>query len=442
MIIRYAFFVIVLAAIAPLSTIFLGIQVDTPYVPLVPLLLLCFALWALNPRRILRNREEYVLVFSQFLILLLTLQSTDPFQSFSISILFGYLAGLYWLSRFLLKAQIVCRQHLLIAAAVITLIQVVLAAVQFVSKQNVGVIPAYFGSNLTQGAAETLLGGVRISGTFSNSNVFAQVLAFYSSAILAFILFVYRGNRFLLASLFSIVSLSAVVLSLSRSGTLAAFCSQILLYWFWIRKGGSRSLDRLILIIITSICVCLVGVLLLSFFSAEAIPGVSRLADTDKTGASFSSRIETYLAAIEILKQPRIFFFGVGHGQFYEVLELNNIFINYKSYIPSDSNFGSVHNLPLLIATEHGFVVLTLYVYALYKTIKKGLFLGKENTPTYNMAASMALIIVVFYVVPFSFGTTGNTPWLMTPIIITMAWIQHEYEAHIYRRFMPSSSGF
>ena len=344
-----------------------------------------------------------------------------------------YAAGLYWLARYLFKTQIIDGSHLLISAGTITLILAVLAALQYLTKQNIGVVPGYFGENLVQGVGESREGGVRVSGTFANSNVFAQVLTFYSSIILAYILFFCGRRRLLIALTFSMISLSIIALSLSRSGILGATFAHMVLYWFWMLKGGKRRGDRLTLLIFLMICGVVAALILISFVDAELIPGISRFLDTDISGRSFSSRIETYSGAIEILQNPRVFFLGVGSGQFYEALAMQNIDIEYKSYIPSDRNFGSVHNWPLLITTEHGFIVLSLYVYALYKTIKKGLFLGKANTRRDAMTGAIALVLAVFYVVPFSFGTAGNTPWLLTPIIFVLAWIQNEYDIRLYR---------
>ena len=183
------------------------------------------------------------------------------------------------------------------------------------------------------------------------------------------------------------------------------------------------------MIVIFVFAVCIVtGALIVGYFShGELIPGISRLYDLDDSGTSISSRMETYSGAIEIMGNPRILFF-VGSGQFYEALEIHNIDVEFKSYIAPEDKMGSVHNWPLLMITEYGGLVFVLYLFAIYKTVKNALVKGKTVGPPNNLVAIAGIIIAVSYVVPFSFSTSGNTPWLLTPIIMLMAFIHDEYD--------------
>ena len=230
------------------------------------------------------------------------------------------------------------------------------------------------------------------------------------------------------ASAFALVSLLIIMSSLSRSGVLGAIVAYTLIYWYWFARAVRYKGIGVIVIFVFAVCI-VTGALIVGYFShGELIPGISRLYDLDDSGTSISSRMETYSGAIEIMGNPRILFFGVGSGQFYEALEIHNIDVEFKSYIAPEDKMGSVHNWPLLMITEYGGLVFVLYLFAIYKTVKNALVKGKTVGPPNNLVAIAGIIIAVSYVVPFSFSTSGNTPWLLTPIIMLMAFIHDEYD--------------
>ncbi len=364
---------------------------------------------------------------AQFLTLLLSFTSIDPQESFPLSLFVLYVALLYWLSRHLLRARIIRESHLFFVVISIFIVLSILAVLQFVTKQNIGVVPSYFGENLSQGVQEdSQTGGFRVGGTFAHSNSFAQVYAIYGSIIVAFLLFYSRRSRFLVALTTSALTVGISALSLSRGGVLSASVIQMVLYLFWMSQGGRNKNLRIAAILFIGMGGVVVALILISFVDSNLIPGMARLSNFDMEDNTNTSRLETYAAALQILKEPNILILGVGSGQFYETVALHGIHIEWKSYLLPEERLGSVHNWFLLNATEHGLIVLMLYIYAIYKTTLRGWSLRKK--PKGQFAAAISMILIVMYLTGFQFDTTGNTVWLLTPIVILMAWIQNEYD--------------
>ena len=158
MLIRIWFSAVALAAIAPLSTVAIGLLWVTPYVFLFPLFFLSIMLWIHRPVKVIRRREEYAFTVSQLLTLVLVMQGIDPSESIQNGLLPVYAIALYWTTRFFLKTNMVGGSNLLFIAISISLILLFVGALQYVTKSNVAVIPAYFGGNLTQGVGENLAG--------------------------------------------------------------------------------------------------------------------------------------------------------------------------------------------------------------------------------------------------------------------------------------------
>ncbi|RFF27870.1 O-antigen ligase domain-containing protein [Wenzhouxiangella sp. 15181] len=258
--------------------------------------------------------------------------------------------------------------------------------------------------------------------------MFAQVLMIYSSILLGYALFFNPKIPFWGAFAFSVMSISVAALSLSRSGVIGICITHMALFWYWMMQGKRLRAQRFA-VVTTSVILAVASASL--FVSVDFIPGLNRFVYFGLEFTAISSRLEQYSASMNLLSNAEILAFGVGSGQFYEALADNNIPISYRSWLSPEMNFGSVHNWALQLVTEHGVAVLGLYIYALYKSIRKGIFLGRSNTRKGKITAAMAIILAMLFLVPLSFGTGGATPWLLTPVIIMLAFIHNEYDNYL-----------
>jgi len=422
----YLFLFITLASVAALSKDVCSIPIYTPYIPFVVVMVLYLKQRVVSSKKTLRRREEYIFVFSQILILLLALISIDPQEAFPKSITALYAAALYLVTRHYLQTGAIRSSNVVVFFSCALTVLMLVGLLQVVMRNNIGVVATYFGDNLSQGAYESDFGGVRISGTYTNPNVFAQAMALYAGIVIAVLLFYKRRPRFFLALMISGITTFLVASSLSRSGLMFSFLVQVAVYGFWVMRGGRHRFQRFALFAMLIFSLFVVVLVSVSFVGDEPIPGISRFTSVENDDVAITGRINSYLAALQLLGDPGVLLFGVGAGQFYESAMKHGINLEYKSWIAPEDNFGSVHNWILMIVTEHGLIVLLLYIYAICKTVSRGWFLRK--LPRGWLPASLAIVIAMLYLSAFQVGTTGTTVWLLTPVVIMLAWIQNEYD--------------
>lgn len=420
------FFSVVLAAIAPLSYTLNGIIIYTPYIPLGILLLLLSISCLSKQKRIFKRREEYVFIISQILIVLLTItRSEHTTVSLSASVVALYTVGLFGCTRILFRNRILNRYNLVFAVKIIFVVLTIVAILQIVQKKDIGVVANYFGQNLESGSYyET--NTFRVSGTFTNPNKFSQVYTIYASIILSVLLFTKRSLKFGSIMVFSAIVLFVVGSSLSRSGLFFSLLAQIALYGFWVSRGvhlKGRKCAILAVLVFGFLMIALIG---FSFVGYETIPGVSRFSEIGHENSAINNRIVVYKGVLQLLRDPFVLLFGVGSGQLFQSMAEHGIFVQYKSWIAPEDMYAAAHNWILQILSEHGVIVLALYVFFIYKTILRGWFLRKM--PGGWLPASLAIILVTLYLSAFQFGTAGVTVALLTPIVIIFAWIQNEYD--------------
>ena len=168
---------------------------------------------------VIRRREEYAFTVSQLLTLVLVMQGIDPSESIQNGLLPVYAIALYWTTRFFLKTNMVGGSDFLFIAISISLILVIVGTLQYITKSNVAVIPAYFlRKPYARCWRENLAGEFEVSGTFANSNVFAHVLIIYSSVTLGYLLFFGSRYAVMWASAFALVAINNNVIVVTKWG--------------------------------------------------------------------------------------------------------------------------------------------------------------------------------------------------------------------------------
>ncbi|WP_166805116.1 O-antigen ligase family protein [Nitrosococcus wardiae] len=407
----------VLAACAPLAIAFYNIPIYTPYLPFLAVVVLALFMWLLRSRRLIRRREEFAFVSAQALIVLTSVASVDPNEAISASIVAIYAAGIFLIVRYFLTIQLLKKTDLLVWSAIIFALLTVVALLQFILQSNIGIVSTYFGKNFAEGtyADEAL----RISSTFGNANVFSQVYTIYGTILVSSCLFYFRWLR--LALLLSCLIIFVVAISLSRSGIIFTLFLQIAIYLYWVMSSRRRRGERMAVVGIIVVCASAILGISSLYITDDLIPGASRFADFSDSG-----RLETYFGAMQLLQDPFVALFGVGSGQFFEGSAIHGIYYGYKVWLQPYELKSTVHNWFLQIATENGVVVLFLYVYAIFKTARRGWSIRKLSDGW--LAASLAITMLSLYMTALQFGTTGTTPWILTPIAIILAWIQNEYD--------------
>lgn len=408
---------VVVAALAPLSVRIYFLPIYAPYLPFAVVAMLMLAIWLLCPGRSARRIEETAFLVAPILSMIFSLLNPNPSDAFGSSLAGVYAAGLFVLVRYGLRIGAIKRLDFLRWATIAFVALAAVALAQIVLQTNVGVVSAYFGQNLSGGsyADESR---IRVSGTFGNANVFAQVFAIYGGVIISALLFLYR--RVLAALVFSVMLTAIVVSTLSRSGFLFAVAMQSAIYIYWLMRETRITAVGLV----AGLGGVLITVLIfagLLYYSDSQIAGLSRLADTGDGG-----RLVMIQGALRLLSDPLVAVIGVGSGQFFPAISAHDILMPYKEWRNLSDIDSSVHNWTLQVATENGLLVLLLYVYAVVMSVMRGWSVRRLEGGW--MPASIAIIVSLLYLIPLQFTTSGVTPWILTPVAIALAWIQNEYD--------------
>lgn len=416
-------FLIVVAAIAPLSSESHGILIFTPYLPFLVAASWAMLVWLSKPKQILRRREEMVFVGIPGLIILLSMASISPDDALKTSVVTIYAMGVFLLTRYCLRIRALKKNDLVLWAAIVFTFLTIVALLQFFLQTNIGVVATYFGESSEEGSYVFAWKQLRVSGTFSNANVFAQVYTLYGTIVIAACIFSSRISYFRWAFFISSLMTFVVVTSLSRGGLIFTILVQIAIYIFWLTRCRRKRSTRIIVIGVSFIGLLIVLGVGSMFFFDGFVPGISRFLDTRDN--SISIRIEMVYDALQLLKDPIVLLFGVGSGQFFEGLIEHHIAFTYKYWLRPDE-MSTIHNWFLQICTENGLLILLLYVYVIYKTVLRGWSI--RTVPGGWLPSSLAIIVATLYLTALQFDTSGTTPWILTPVTIILAWIQNEYD--------------
>lgn len=412
------FFSLAISAICPLEMVFYGFQIYTPYPTLLIMAPFALFVWLLRPHRIKLRKEEVIFIITPLLILLTSTVSINPNDAAMQSLIMVYPAIIFLIVKYYLRMHLLRRNDLILLAFIVFFILTVLALFQYAWQEPIGVVANYFGDKIFD-ETYSITGKLRVSGTFTNANVFAQVYTIYSAIVVASCLFYFRSPRPCLAVFVSALSLFIVVTSLSRSGLLFAIFCQFSLYVYWIKCG--RLIQR-IWIIIATLFISIVIITSTVVIQEKHLTGMERITDLSET----HKRTEVYLVALYMLQEPRVAFAGVGSGQFFEGTAARGIYHSYKAWLDPTEINSSVHNLILQLATENGIIIMLLYMYTVIKTVKRGWLIRK--VPEGWFASTLAIILGSLYLTALQFGTTGTSPWILTPVAIIFVWIQNEYD--------------
>lgn len=412
----FSFFLfVVFSACLPLSVNINGLQIFTPYVVVIFFAFLILLVWILFPKRIIKRKEEFAFIAAMILPFLTATLSVDPSDAFKQSVNGLYAATVFLIIKYCLRMRLLKSDDIQLIAFFLFYFLTVVAMLQIVLQEPVGIISNYFGAGDSQ--TSRWQGELRISGTFGNANVFAQVYVLYSSILLSKYLYSHNESSIYKAIFISGVTFFIVGASLSRSGLLFALVLHFVIYTLSMKNSQKK--QKLLLIFVSFVTIFILYVVFFLVLKSGLIDRAERFTDLN-----FSNRFETYLGALNLLQDPLVAVFGVGSGQFFEGSATHEIYYSYKSWMDQTEINSSVHNWLLQIATENGLIVMMLYLYAIIKTAQRGW--QKLKAPGGWLAATFSIVLIVLYFVPLQFTTTANSPWILTPVAIIFACIHRE----------------
>lgn len=414
---------LVVAAMAPLQTDVYGVRIYTPYLPFSMALLLLLSLWVLRLDRVSLRREEIALMGVSLLGVAFSFASVDPQKALNGALMLVYASGVYMIVRYWMRLGILTRENLIGICVVAFVLLSLIALLQILLQKNIGVVSTYFGESSAGGTYADSGSRLRISGPLGNANVFSQVYAVYGTIVVAVLLFSRSGPmRVGYALMTTLLLVLIVVASLSRSGIIGIVILQGALYLYWIGRDRRAAPARFLVVAIPVLALMIVLAALYALYPhAAGSVGLSRLLDSGGGG-----RLALAEGAWLLISEPKVALFGVGSGQFFKGIAEYGVFLPYKEWREIDEITSSVHNWTLQVAVENGLVVLLLYVYALAGTVMRGWSVRRSRLGW--VPAALGLIVAVLYMVPLQLTTAGLTPWVLTPVYILLAWIQHEYD--------------
>lgn len=174
----------------------------------------------------------------------------------------------------------------------------------------------------------------------------------------------------------------ALLLIATRSmGSIAGSFAVVVLYWFM--KGNLKFLKNKKVKIITAI----VGLLIIfAIFYTKILPSLQ----TNNT--SLGERDEIWVTSLDLLKEPKNLFFGVGFGQFeHQYIQNVDRVLGHK---PLDYHILQPHNLFLLFIFQYGVLGVIFLVYCMALIIKNILFSQKKG----DVSILMGFILLYFFI--------------------------------------------
>lgn len=417
----FGFLGVSMSALATLHFVVNEVFFWTPYVAFIPVAVLIILIWLLRPKKFIVRSEEWAFLAAQGLVVVSSLLSLWSRDAFGKCLFAFYTAGLYVAARYSFKSGLLRKGDLKYIAYLIFILLSFVALLQLVTHTNIGVVATYFGQNLNQGYYWEGGSFLRVSGTFVSANVFAVVYSTYGAIVIAWNLFDSGRQNVRGAFLISLIMTILVISSLSRGGVMYAMLAQAIIYGVWARRSKGR-FNRVVGIGIPVISVLLMGAMLFLTFSSGAIAALSRFTMSQGEG----TRINLIVAALKLLQHPAVALFGVGSGQFFVAVSHYGIPLSYDSWKPLVDVHASVHNFPMQMSAESGIPAFLLFAYAIIKTVTKAYKL--KRCVDGELVAVIGLIVFSLYVTDLQLDTSGTTPWVLTPVVLVIAWIQNEID--------------
>lgn len=403
------------AASLPLALGFNGINFYTPYLPALLVSIFFGGVWGLQVGRVDMSRAARIYSVLPILMLLLCFIGDDRSEQFNATLpyLFGgitFVTALLVFRFFAVSSSIIVK-----FAFIFFVIQTCIAAVQSLGHPAFGIISMYLGPG--EEVISSRGDVVRISGTFGNPNVFAQIYSLMAVIVVNHFFFSRRASQRFLGVLVIMLTGYIIVLTSSRSGILffSLLTSGIIIGIFKEQLGSwKKTVGVLAIPAFLTLGMLLVALQFKVFF----IPAESSLFQT-------GGRLETYLGAMALLSDPRILIHGVGGGQFFEAAAERGIYFQYKNWVPPELINSSVHNLPLQLITEFGAIAAGAYALAVIGFIRMGFNMDWPDGARDKSNFVMPLLLI--FLVPFQFGTTASSPWLISFFSVYFALIEDHW---------------
>lgn len=405
---------ILASASMPLAPRFAGVNFYTPYVFIIPVAILVVASWALQNGRIRLSRAARAYAIVPVLMFLLLLFGEDRTEQLNAILPYFFGSLLFLTTLLLFKYNYISSNILLRFAYIFFLIETPIVIVQSMGWSEFGIISSYLGAG--EERLVTFGESVRISGTFGNPNVFAQVYQLMSAIIVSDFLFSRRQPKVFLSLVVIALTGLVIVLTLSRSGLLFFILVNASLLIAFMKEPGRKASKTIILFMLAVIFLTLVVLVILQL---DSFTISARFKNLESSG-----RLETYLGALSLLRELDVLLYGVGGDQFFEGAARHGIYFQWKSWIAPELMTTSVHNLTLKMLTEFGVVVSFFYAWAVVGFIRIGYRTVWPNRPREKLMFAMPLLFL--FLIPFQLGTTGASIWLISIFSIYFAVIESE----------------
>ncbi len=406
---------ILASASLPLAPRLFGVNFYTPYFFIIPIFFLFFASWALQNGKVRLSYAAKAYAIVPILMFFLHFLGDDRIEQLNETLpyIFGFMV--FFTTLLIFRFFSVTIDILVTFAFLFLLVETPIVMAQSAGWSNFGIISSYFGSGEERSA---LFGQVvRVSGTFGNPNVLAQVYQLIAAIVVSHFLFLRRRPRvFLSLAVFALTGL-VIVLTLSRSGLLFFVLVNSSIVIAFMREPSAKRSKGILFFMIAAITMPLMIFIILQ---SDSLTILSRFQNLETVG-----RLETYIGAISLLREPSVLIYGVGGGQFFEGAARYGIYFEYRNWIPPELLNSSVHNLTLKMLTEFGAIVSFLYALAVVGFIRIGLKKTWADSPREKMMFVMPLVFL--FLIPFQLGTTGSSIWLISIFSIYFAVIENEF---------------
>ena len=357
-----------------------------------------------SSRRQSYNLTFYEAAFVVFLLwlLLCDIMGSRPAVSLERWLLWvrGFLI-FYYFSRN--RDKVVTTRFFLKAIMLLVVAEGTLALFQTITQSNFGQINQYFGNFNPAKIPGFWYHGkkyIRASGTFFNTGLVAEWMVMLLPSV--FSLYLVEDNDkkkiFMILSLF--IGLVGALCTLSRTEIMAAVLGLVIVP-FWHRKIRisistiSVRINRKLLRFFWLGCFILLAGLVLTYETGYLVKAFSRVSAVEK---SVDVRMAYMIAAIQIINMRP--FLGVGQGNFGLLLTKTDFSLFHRGE-------GVVHNIPLLIGCEAGYIGLLLFIGFVCLFIARFIILFRFKPSDDSSALTAGLLIGIicyFFVMQFGAG--------------------------------------
>ena len=237
-----------------------------------------------------------------------------------------------------------------------------LSIFQMITQSNFGQINQYFGTYKPEKVAGFWYHGekiIRPSGTFFNTGILTEWMVLLLPILLSFFFYKKKDTlkKYILISWF--IGIIGALCTLSRSELACIMLGTVfVLYWHRVIRLSGKISKKLLHFTIIFV-VLLIGIGFASYNSGYLEKGLHRISDFE---GRFEKKLAYMESAIQIMEMKPLL--GVGQGNFGLLLEETD----FPFYHHGE---GVVHNIPLLIGSESGYIGFLLFIVViLYVTIK------------------------------------------------------------------------